>query len=193
MIIDDNFKNIVAECVDVLRKGGTILYPTDTIWGIGCDATNSKAVEKIYKIKRRPEDKSPIILIDDEMKLFDYVENIPPIAIDLINSVRNPVSIIYPKAKNLPYNVIAEDGSVAIRVVKQTFCKKLINLFGKPIVSTSANISGHPTPLTYNDIQEIIFREVDYVVSRSMEEHFEIKPSTIVKFNKDGELEIIRS
>ncbi|MDL2228255.1 threonylcarbamoyl-AMP synthase [Bacteroidales bacterium OttesenSCG-928-K03] len=193
MIIDDNFNRIVAGAVEILRKGKTILYPTDTIWGIGCDATNSKAVDKVYQIKRRPEDKSPILLIDDEMKLFDYVDNIPPIAIDLINSVRNPVSIIYPRAKNLPDNVIANDGSVAIRVVKHTFCKKLINLLGKPIVSTSANISGQATPLTYNDIAKVIFDEVDYVVSRSMEETLEIRPSTIVKFNKEGEFEIIRS
>ena len=193
MKIDENFNMIVAECVEVLRKGGTILYPTDTIWGIGCDATNAKAVEKVYRIKRRPEEKSSILLIDDDMKLFDYVENIPPIAIDLINSVRNPISIIYPKAKNLPENVIAQDGSIAIRVVKNTFCKKLINLFGKPIVSTSANISGQPAPLTYNDIAKEIFNEIDYAVVRSMEESLEIKPSTLVRFDKNGEFEILRS
>ena len=193
MKIDENFNKIVAECVEVLRKGGTILYPTDTIWGIGCDATNTKAVEKVYRIKRRPEEKSSILLIDDDMKLFDYVENIPPIAIDLINSVRNPISIIYPKAKNLPENVIAQDGSIAIRVVKNTFCKKLINLFGKPIVSTSANISGQPAPLTYNDIAKEIFNEIDYAVVRSMEESLEIKPSTLVRFDKNGEFEILRS
>ncbi|MDD4141775.1 MAG: L-threonylcarbamoyladenylate synthase [Bacteroidales bacterium] len=189
----DEMNKIVSETVEILRNGGTILYPTDTIWGIGCDATNEKAVDKIFKIKKRPPEKSPILLIDDELKLFDYVIGIPPTAIDLINSVRNPISIIYPKAKNLPRNVISPDGSIAIRVVRHTFCKRLINILGKPIVSTSANFSGQPTPLSFNDINKELISEVDYVVSRDMEESIEVRPSTLIRFNEDGEFEVLRS
>ncbi|MCK9303305.1 MAG: L-threonylcarbamoyladenylate synthase [Bacteroidales bacterium] len=190
---NDVFNENIAKAAKVLKDGGTMLYPTDTIWGLGCDATNEKAVEKIYKIKKRPPEKSPIILLDDELKLFEYVANIPPIAIDLINSVNNPVSIIYPHAKNLPKNVIAKDGSIAIRIVRHKFCKQLIGLINKPIVSTSANISGEPAPTFFNDISKEIINAVDFLVSREMEESIEVRPSTVVKFNDDGEFEIIRS
>jgi L-threonylcarbamoyladenylate synthase len=138
----------IEKCYKVLRKGGIILYPTDTIWGIGCDATNHKAVQRIYDIKRRKETKSMIILLNDILKLEFYVEKVPAIAFDLINKYDNPLTIIFPNAKNIAKNVIADDGSIAIRIVKDEFCKWLLNLFNKPIVSTSANISGEETPLT---------------------------------------------
>ncbi|MGI6718154.1 MAG: L-threonylcarbamoyladenylate synthase [Bacteroidales bacterium] len=183
---------IIAETIEALKKGQIILYPTDTIWGIGCDATNSKAVDKIYKIKKRPNKKKAIILVSDEEMLLEYIEYIPPTALDLIQSVRNPISVIYPEAKNLPSNVISEDKSIGIRVVRHNFCKEIIKGLGKPIISTSANISGNPTPKFYYEINKVIFDSVDYIVDRMMEETVVVKPSTIVKFNKNNEFEIIR-
>lgn len=183
---------IIAETIEALKKGQIILYPTDTIWGIGCDATNSKAVDKIYKIKKRPNEKKAIILVSDEEMLLEYIEYIPPTALDLIQSVRNPISVIYPEAKNLPSNVISEDKSIGIRVVRHNFCKEIIKGLGKPIISTSANISGNPTPKFYYEINKVIFDSVDYIVDRMMEETVVVKPSTIVKFNKNNEFEIIR-
>lgn len=185
-------KRIIAETIEVLKNGKTILYPTDTIWGIGCDATNKKAVDKVYEVKKRPSAKKPIILVCDEEMLLEYIGYIPPTALDLINSVRNPISVIYPEAKNLPSNVVSEDISIGIRVVKHNFCKEIIKGLGKPIISTSANISGDPTPKFYYEINKIIFDSVDYVVDRIMEESIDVKPSTIVKFNKKNEFEIIR-
>ncbi len=185
-------KRIIAETIEVLKNGKTILYPTDTIWGIGCDATNKKAVDKVYEVKKRPSAKKPIILVCDEEMLLEYIGYIPPTALDLINSVRNPISVIYPEAKNLPSNVVSEDNSIGIRVVKHNFCKEIIKGLGKPIISTSANISGDPTPKFYYEINKIIFDSVDYVVDRIMEESIDVKPSTIVKFNKKNEFEIIR-
>src|SRR5271157_3173642 len=135
-------KNEIKKCVEVLKKDGTILYPTDTIWGIGCDATSQKAVEKIYHLKKRVESKSLIILLADMKEISNYVETIPEIARDLMKNVDRPLTIIYPNAKNLAKNVIAEDNSIAIRIVKNEFCKNLIRTFGKPIISSSANYSG---------------------------------------------------
>jgi len=139
----------IEQCLKVLRNGGTILYPTDTIWGIGCDATNSKAVNKIYRLKKRVESKSLIILLDTPEKIKNYVTQVPEIALDLLENIDRPLTIIYPGAKNLAKNVIAEDNSIAIRIVKNEFCRKLIHEFDKPIVSSSANISGEPSPLVF--------------------------------------------
>src|SRR5512133_1363512 len=137
-----NFDNDIEKSLKVLADGGTLLYPTDTIWGIGCDATNTMAVEKIYRIKSRSEAKSMIILLDHIDKLSTYIESVPEITGDLLASITNPVTIIYSNARKLAPNVIASDGTVAIRIVKDNFCSELIRRFGKPIVSTSANISG---------------------------------------------------
>ncbi|MBO4744010.1 MAG: threonylcarbamoyl-AMP synthase [Bacteroidales bacterium] len=187
------FDEQVAKTVDFLKNGKTILYPTDTIWGLGCDATDANAVNQIYKIKMRPPQKSMIILIDVVDRLFDYVTNVPPMAVDLVNIVRKPLSVIYPNAKNLPKNVIAADGSIAIRMVKTDFCKEVIRIFGKPIVSTSANITGNPTPMHFSEISQTIIKSVDFVVDKAMETSIEPKASTIARFKEDGEFEIIRA
>ena len=134
-----------------------------------------------------------IILIDVVDRLFDYVTNVPPMAVDLVNIVRKPLSVIYPNAKNLPKNVIAADGSIAIRMVKTDFCKEVIRIFGKPIVSTSANITGNPTPMHFSEISQTIIKSVDFVVDKAMETSIEPKASTIARFKEDGEFEIIRA
>ena len=183
----------IQRCVSVLKRGGTILYPTDTIWGIGCDATNFKAVENVYKLKHRIESKSLIVLLNDETKLSEYVEKVPDISFDLINSLNKPTTIIYSKAKNLPSNVIAQDGSIAIRVTKDQFCSDLINLFGKPIVSTSANISGDPSPVIYRDVPDDILNGVDYIVNLYHSRINSSKPSTIIRLFENGEFIIVRN
>jgi L-threonylcarbamoyladenylate synthase len=182
----------IQRCISVLKRGGTILYPTDTIWGIGCDATSYKAVEKIYKVKRRLETKSLIILIDDIEKIGDYVKEIPAITWDLMENVEKPITIIYPNARNLPKNVIGEDNSIAIRVVKNEFCKRLIREFGKPIVSSSANVSGEPAPLVFRCVSDHIKGTVDYVVNLYQDVLREVKPSRIIKLKENGEFNIIR-
>jgi L-threonylcarbamoyladenylate synthase len=182
----------IQKCVEVLKKGGTILYPTDTIWGIGCDATNFKAVEKIYKVKKRLETKSLIILIDDPERIKHYVKEIPVITWDLMRNVEKPITIIYPNARNLPKNVIGEDNSIAIRVVKNEFCIGLIREFGKPIVSSSANVSGEPAPLVFRCVSENIKKRVDYVVNLYQDVLQEVKPSRIIKLKENGEFNIIR-
>lgn len=186
-------ENDLRHCLSVLESGGTILYPTDTIWGIGCDATNPSAVEKIFKLKQRTESKSLIILVDQADKLTGYVENIPAITRDLMKNIQTPLTIVYPKGKNLAYNVLAEDHSIAIRVVGPAFfCHELIRRFGKPIVSTSANISGHEPPFSFRHINPDIIKGVDYVVDRETEPIHEIKPSRIIRIRPDGEFEILR-
>ncbi len=182
----------IARCIEVLAAGGTILYPTDTIWGIGCDATNEVAVEKVYQLKRRMETKSLIVLLDDAGKLSHYVKSIPEIARDLIRNVDTPLTIIYPEGKNLAKNVIGEDHSVAIRICKNEFCQSLIREFGKPIVSTSANISGAPTPMVFKNISREITGHVDHIVSLFRDEFVNVKPSRIIRINENGEFRIIR-
>lgn len=182
----------IANCLTVLRKGGTILYPTDTIWGIGCDATNQKAVEKIYKIKKRLETKSLIILVDSPSRIEDYVTEIPDIALDLMETAGRPLTIIYPNAKNLPPNVVGDDNSIAIRIVRNDFCQKLIREFGKPIVSSSANISGDPAPMVFKCVSPDVIKAVDYTVQLYQDVLQEVKPSRIIKLNSNGEFNIIR-
>lgn len=182
----------VIKCLKVLKGGGTILYPTDTIWGIGCDATLQAAVKKVYRLKNRTEQKSMIILLDEKERLKDYVTSVPEIAWDLIKNVDTPLTIIYPGAKNLAKNVIAEDGSVAIRIVKHQFCRKLIHALGNPLVSTSANISGAPPPPGFRNIAREIIQGVDYVVDGSLEEIHALQASRIIKLNLNGEFQIIR-
>ena len=183
----------IINTINVLKNGGTILYPTDTIWGLGCDAINNKAVQKIYKIKKRREAKSFIILLDQEEKLIDYVEEVPEIAWDLMHNINRPLSIVYPNAKNLPKSVIADDGSIAIRIVKNEFCKRLINLFNKPIISTSANISGEEVPTYFSKISSAVKDNVDYIVKLHQGIISDIKPSTMIKFNNSNEFTIIRN
>ncbi|HPT03915.1 MAG TPA: L-threonylcarbamoyladenylate synthase [Bacteroidales bacterium] len=183
----------VENALKVLKAGGTILYPTDTIWGIGCDATNARAVENIYKIKQRAESKSLIILVDSFEKIGQYVAKVPDITFDLVSGVEEPLTIVFADAKNLAKNVIAPDKSIAIRIVKNTFCQKLIQQFEKPIVSSSANISGEATPLYFNKIDKEIIRQVDYVVKVGQDNLKEVKPSKIIRINEDGSYEIIRN
>jgi L-threonylcarbamoyladenylate synthase len=185
-------KNEVKKCIEVLNKDGTILYPTDTIWGIGCDATSQEAVEKIYHLKKRVESKSLIILLSDIEEISDYVEIVPEIVKDLLKNVERPLTIIYPNAKNLAKNVIAEDNSIAIRIVKNEFCKHLIKTFGKPIISSSANVSGEPAPMVFKCIQKEIIDNVDYVVKLYQDVLQEVKPSRIIKLQENGEFKIIR-
>ena len=183
----------VEKTIQVLTKGGTILYPTDTIWGIGCDATNSKAVEKIYKIKHRAQQQSLIILLDHADKIKDYVAHVPSIAYDLVSQYVRPLTIIYSKSKNIAKNVMASDGSIAIRIVNDIFCKTLIQKFGKPIVSTSANISGEVHPTSFSVISEEIIHGVDHTVDWERNVIREVNPSTIIRLFDNGTFDVVRS
>jgi L-threonylcarbamoyladenylate synthase len=185
-------KEEVRKAVEVLRNGGIILYPTDTVWGIGCDATNEKAVEKIFRIKKREESKSLIVLLEDPDKLGKYVKEIPEVANDLIEHSDKPLTIVYPGIVNLAKNVIAEDGSAGIRIVKDEFCEQLLRTFGKPVVSTSANVSGEATPAGYSSISEDIINGVDHVVNLRRTENTGTTPSRIIKLAVNGEFSIIR-
>jgi L-threonylcarbamoyladenylate synthase len=186
------FENDIKKSLKALEIGGTILYPTDTIWGIGCDATNKNAVQKVYEIKQRVELKSLIILVDSFLRIPNYVDHVPDIAIDLINSIENPVTIIYSEAKNLAPNVVASDGSIAIRVVREEFCIELIKRFGKPIVSSSANMSGQASPVVFNKITDSIKSKVDYIVKYKQDVFTKGKPSMIIRLFNSGEYEILR-
>ncbi len=181
----------LEKAIAVLEKGGILIYPTDTVWGLGCDATNSKAVEKLSKLKEREEGKSYIVLLDDDRKLNRYVKEIPEVAWDILDFANRPTTIIYPQGINLAKYVMAQDGSIAIRIVKTGFVKRLIQRFKKPIVSTSANLSGEPSPKKYKDISKSIKEKVDGVVSLP-EEKAGVKPSAIIKLQIDGQVEIIR-
>jgi L-threonylcarbamoyladenylate synthase len=187
-----DYNEEIEWCIQILKSGGTILYPTDTIWGIGCDATNPRAVEKVFAVKQRAESKSLIILVDTFDKIADYVTDVPEVAYDLVTSMDTPVTIIYSGARKLAHNVIASDGTIAIRVVKDEFCQKLINRFGKPIVSSSANVSGAETPLFFKNIAKQIINDVDYTVSINHDKINRTKPSTIIRLHRNGEFLIIR-
>lgn len=185
-------KDEVAKALKVLQEGGIILYPTDTIWGIGCDATNTEAVQKIYRLKQRDEAKSMIILLDTENKLESYVREVNPLAYELIAYAENPLTLVMPGAKNISPALIAADGSIGIRVTTNEFCQQLIQKLRKPLVSTSANISGKPSPSYFSQVDQEIIDGVDYVVD--IDQHSkEIKnPSTIMKLAPDGRFEFIR-
>ncbi len=182
----------VAKALKVLQEGGTILYPTDTVWGIGCDATNSEAVKKIYQLKQREESKSMIILLDNDNKLLSYVREVPDIAYDLIEFAENPLTLILSGAKNISPALINSDGSIGIRMAKHEFCQQLIQRLRKPLVSTSANISGKPSPKKFIDIDPEIIKGVDYVVELEQHDRHEKKPSTIMKLEADGRFSFIR-
>jgi L-threonylcarbamoyladenylate synthase len=188
----NSFEEEVERTVSFLKAGKIILYPTDTIWGVGCDATNSKACDKVYATKKRPANKSLIILVDSVDRLKDYVVNVPIIAYDLIKGAKSPLSIIYSESKNLARNV-SIDHSVCIRVVQHEFCKEVIRQLGKPITSTSANLSGQPSALTYNDITEEMKRSVDYTVQLYHDVMEKPKSSTIIRLHEDNTFDIVRS
>lgn len=185
-------KEEINKALEVLKNGGVILYPTDTIWGLGCDATNVEAVEKLLKIKNRPAEKSLIVLLDVDSKIQSYINEVPEVAYDLIEYAENPLTIVFPGAKNLAPNVINSDGSVGIRIVKHDFCTPLVQRFRKPIVSTSANLSGQPSPKFFDDIDPEILDLVDLVVDFEQENRSIKKPSTIMKLSPGGQFEFIR-
>ncbi|MGM9699073.1 MAG: L-threonylcarbamoyladenylate synthase [Prevotella sp.] len=182
----------IRNAVEVMRKGGVILYPTDTVWGIGCDATNADAVAKVYQIKKREDSKALICLVDSDARLQRYVRQVPNVAWELLDCVDKPTTVILDGAVNLAPNLIAEDGSIALRITQEAFSKELCYRFQKAIVSTSANISGEPTAQNYCDISQEIIDAVDYVCWTRRQEHKPHKPSSIIKLGIGGEVEIIR-
>lgn len=177
--------------LEILKTGGTILYPTDTIWGIGCDATHIDAINKIYDIKKRDANKSMIILVDNEKRLQDLVE-VPEMAWEIIDLSEKPVTIIYEKCKGLPKELLAEDGSIGVRMVKDDFCKKLISKLNKPLVSTSANLSGEKSPMKFEDISKEIVDAVDFVAEENREKISQFSGSSIIKIWNDGRIKVIR-
>ena len=186
------FNTDIEACLRVLESGGLILYPTDTIWGIGCDATNEAAVEKIFTLKKRIETKALIVLIADERSLLQYVASPHIEVFDYIQGVSKPTTIIYENAIGLASNLLAEDGSVGIRICADEFCKHLIKRFRKPIVSTSANVSGFPPPKVFSDIDIAVKEGVDYVVHYRQDDTTPVEPSAVVKCGKDGRFTILR-
>lgn len=188
MKLEDDIK----KAVEVMRKGGVILYPTDTVWGIGCDATNAEAVARVYEIKHREDSKAMICLVDNDNRLQRYVRNVPDVAWQLFDCAEDPTTIILDGAINLAPNLIAEDGSIAMRITREEFSKQLCYRFQKPIVSTSANISGEPTAQNYCDISQEIIDAVDYICWARRQEHKPHKPSSIIRLREDGQVEIIR-
>ncbi len=182
----------IKNAVEALKSGKTILYPTDTIWGLGCDATNSAAVKNIYRIKKREDSKALIILLDDIKQLNTYVVKVPDIAWDIVEFSELPLTVIYPKGKNIAPELMGEDGSIAIRVTKNEFCKKLIYKLGRPLVSTSANISTEAFGGNFTDIKEEIKKETDYIVSYRQDEKIKANPSRIISLGLDGEIKFIR-
>jgi len=182
----------ISNCLKVLKEGGIILYPTDTIWGLGCDATNPKAVERIFEIKKRKESKSLLVLVDSEAMLERYVRGIPPMASEIARLSDKPVTIIYPSCKNLAEGITAEDGSAGIRITTDSFCSLLIERFRKPVVSTSANTSGNPSPSHFGEISESIINSADYVVFHRREDRRKQTASPVIKVELNGEIKIIR-
>ncbi len=184
--------NDIKQALEVLRNGGIILYPTDTIWGIGCDATNEQAVKRVYEIKQREDSKSMLVLMENINLIDRYVNEVPEVAYDLVELSEKPLTIIYPNAKGLANNLLAEDGSVGIRISREQFTMQLIQRFKKPIVSTSANISGEASPLSFSDISEEIKSAVDYIVGYRQNDTTQTEPSSIIKLGVGGEIKIIR-
>ena len=185
-------KEDIQNCLNTLREGGIILYPTDTVWGIGCDASNPQAIQKIYDLKGRTSSKALITLVGSEVMLERTVINMPEIAWDLIESANKPLTLIYDEVKGIAPNAIAEDGSCGIRLSKDTFCQQLIQRLGKPIISTSANVSGEETPKDFKSISDTILKGVDFVVNYRQNETISQKSSNIIKLKNNGEIKIIR-
>ena len=190
--MNGNIREEIKKACEVLQKGGVILYPTDTVWGIGCDATNEEAVKRVYEIKRRADSKAMLVLVDSDVKVDYYVQDVPEVAWDLIQYATKPLTIIYDGARNLAPNLIGEDGSVGIRVTSEEFSKQLCFRFRKAIVSTSANISGEPAPASFGEIQEEIKQAVDYIVEYRQDEPAGAKPSSILKLGRGGLIKVIR-
>lgn len=190
--MNNEIKTEIENTVRVLDEGGIIVYPTDTVWGIGCDALNSRAVDRVYKVKQRNESKSLIVLLSNFESLSRYVAKVPEITIDLISRIEKPVTVIYDNARNLPKNVSAPDGTIAIRVVRDEFCQAIIDKLGKPIISSSANISGEPTPLVFKQISPEVINKADYVVKLFHDQFNQSKASTIIRLFENGNYKVIR-
>jgi L-threonylcarbamoyladenylate synthase len=187
-----DFENDIKNCIQTLQQGGTILYPTDTVWGIGCDALNEAAVEKVFAVKRRPKEKSMVVLLAEARDILQYVAAPHPDIISIIENFEVPTTVIYQNALEFPPNVTNVDGSIAIRVTTDPFCKALVKRFRKPIVSTSANISGSPTPATFQLVENDIVSGVDYVVKYNQENTEIRQPSRLIRINEDGDIEVLR-
>ncbi|MBI3138797.1 MAG: threonylcarbamoyl-AMP synthase [Sphingobacteriales bacterium] len=190
MLVD--FEQDIEPCLAVLRNGGLILYPTDTIWGIGCDATNEKAVERVYQLKQREEQRSMIILLADERSLLHYVAAPDPAVFDYLEELEKPTTLVFDGALGLPANLVNEDGSIGIRLVKDEFCRHLIRRLGRPLVSTSANISGSPAPANFTEISAAVIAGVDYTVNYRRNDLASRQPSAVVKWNRNGTQTILR-
>lgn len=182
----------IKKAVETLRNGGIILYPTDTIWGLGCDATNAQAIEKIYAIKKRTDNKKMLILASNEAMIERYLEEMPEIAYSLIDVATTPLTIIYENAKNLPLNILGENNSIGIRITNEEFSRQLIERFRKPIISTSANIHNEPSPANYGEINEEIKKAADYIVQYKQTDTSKTAESNIIRLNSDGTFKIIR-
>ena len=189
---DLNFQEDLNNALDCLLKGGLILYPTDTIWGIGCDARNSNAVKRIYELKKRDDSKSMLVLTDSADSLKNLVEDVPPIAMTLIEFSENPLTIIYERAKNVADELLASDGSLGIRVTSESFTRELCKRLGGSLVSTSANVSGEKSPASFQEISEEIKQGVDYIVKYRQNDNAQQKPSSIIKIGKEGVFKILR-
>ena len=181
----------VHKAYEIIKEGGIILYPTDTVWGIGCDATNPTAVAKIYKLKKRAETQSMIVLMNGEKMIYNVFKDIPEVAWQIIDLSENPTTLVLDKPRNIAANLIAPDQTLGIRIVKDPFCFKLLEKMKKPLVSTSANISGQPTPKSFKEISPEIIKGVDYVVNLHHEK-INGKPSTIIKLTNDSQVKVIR-
>ncbi|NAS11272.1 L-threonylcarbamoyladenylate synthase [Poritiphilus flavus] len=189
--MEGNFQTELKNCLEILSGGGLILYPTDTVWGIGCDASNAEAVKKIYELKQRPDSKALICLVSNDAMLERHVEKVPEAAYDIIDLSSKPTTIVYDQPKGVASNLIAEDNTLAIRIASDKFCQYLISAFKKPIVSTSANLAGQPTPKSFSEISGPILKGVDYVVN--LERNLtKSKPSSIIKLSNDGTVKVIR-
>ena len=187
-----DFKKDIQNSLTYLLKSGIILYPTDTIWGIGCDATNEDAIQKIYRLKKRQEKKSLIILVDDEKMIHEYVSHPSPKILSIIDAASRPTTAIFSNAKNLPSKLVNEDGTIAIRITKDNFCRQLIQQLQKPLVSTSANISGEMFPANFGEVSEEIKNGVDYTVQHRQNDFSKSAPSSIIKLNENDEIQFLR-
>jgi len=188
-----DFSDDIEQSVSVLRNGGIILYPTDTIWGIGCDATNEKAVERIFQLKNRPDEKALIVLVADEMDVLKHVANTDLRVFDYVKQLQRPVTVVYEGAIGLADNLVGKDGSVAIRITNDTFCRHLVKRFRNPIVSTSANVSGQPAPGHFSEIRDEIKNGVDFVVKYRQDDNSIATPSMVIKWNRDATVTVLRS
>ncbi|HEY6506175.1 MAG TPA: L-threonylcarbamoyladenylate synthase [Chitinophagaceae bacterium] len=187
-----DFEKDIESCLQTLQNGGLILYPTDTVWGIGCDATNAEAVEKIYRLKKRTDSKAMIVLVADNRDILKYVAHPDLKVFDYLQQTKKPTTVVYDGAIGFAANLVGKDGSIAIRICQDVFCRQLVKRFRKPIVSTSANISGDETPLLFNDISDEVKRGVDYIVKYRQDDKTVAAPSSVIKWNKDSTVTILR-